>query len=128
MAVEVGQRFFIDRLGVRVLSKKTNKNQELRVSGYAPIGISYQGALTIGRKVGEALASGGANATVRALSFLPSTLTVLSPDRFQVMANTTVQFNDGGAPRNEAVDSVITVKTSGTHTKFETVRIPLLED
>lgn len=104
------------------------KSPGVHVVGAEPLGVTEGVAVEIGREVQSLFEKKGREARVKAVRFIPSTLTVLDDGAFQVIANTTVEIaRTGAAPRSETVDSVVTFGRTKGEEKLQGLSIPALE-
>lgn len=105
----------------------SSKSGGPRIVGLKPAGLTKGVANDVGKRVREIYRRSGKQVRLKALQFLPSSLTTLDNGDFQVVANTIVEVGKAGAKRTEAVDSVVTVRKSGRTTQTEDVTIPVLD-
>jgi hypothetical protein len=104
------------------------ESSPLRVVGAALLGVTEKTACEIGLEVQSLFKQKGQEAHVRAMRFIPSTLTELDDGGVQVIANTTVEVvRAGAAPHSETVDSVLTFETADGAKEFRSLSIPALE-
>ena len=105
-----------------------SKSPAPRVVGAEPVGVTEQVAVEIGREVQTLFKNKGRKARLKAMRFIPSTLTALDDGAFQVIANTTVEIARAGTnPRSETVESVVTFGRAEGAEKLQSLSIPALE-
>jgi hypothetical protein len=102
------------------------KSSAPRVVGAAPLGVTDEAAAEIGLEVQSLFKQKGREAHVKAMRFIPSTLTELDDGGVQVIANTTVEVA-GATPHSETVDSVLTFKRTDGANELRSLSIPALE-
>ena len=104
------------------------KSTPPRVIGAEPLGVSEKTTAQIGREVRNLFKKKGRDAQVKAMRFIPSTLTELDDGGVQVIANTTVEIARAGAPtHSESVNSVLTFETADGAKELRSLSIPILE-
>jgi hypothetical protein len=103
------------------------KSPAPRVVGAGPLGVTEKITVEIGREVRNLFKEKGREAHLRAMRFIPSTLTELDDGGVQVIANTTVEVARAGAVHSETVDSVLTFEKTDGANELRSLSIPALE-
>ena len=105
------------------------KSTPPRVIGAETLGVSEKTTAQIGREVRNLFKKKGRDAQVKAMRFIPSTLTELDDGGVQVIARlTTVEIARAGAPtHSESVNSVLTFETADGAKELRSLSIPILE-
>lgn len=103
------------------------KSPAPRVVGAGPLGVTQKITDEIGREVRSLYKQKGRVAHLRAMRFIPSTLTELDDGGVQVIANTTVEVARAGAVHSETVESVLTFEKMDGANELRSLSIPALE-
>lgn len=99
-----------------------------RIVGAGPLGVTDKVTVEIGREVQNLFRKKGREAHMKAMRFIPSTLTELDDGGVQVIANTTVEVaRAGAAPHSETVESVLTFEQTDGAKELRSLSIPELE-
>jgi hypothetical protein len=111
-----------------MIESKAPKSPGPRIIGAEPLGFTEQGATEIGCEVQKLLAGKRGGAHLKAMRFIPSTLTELDDGKVQVIANTVVEIAGAGATRrSETIDSFVTFARTAGANELQSLSIPALE-